>query len=139
MKIIGHRINKISGERYELEGNVALKNIGINPVILNIKERKTDDKKVSILIVEWDFSAKYEMSNEKKLAEILINGELVLESDAKESKTILDGWAKNKSVQKEQLVQILQRIFAIAQVEAIIMAKQLSLPSPITPIEIKAE
>jgi hypothetical protein len=139
MILIGQRITKINGERYDLETTVGLKNISSNAIPKTLKEGKSADPKKKVLIVGWEFESKYDLTDDQKLAELLIAGEVIYELDAKDFKKTFDEWKKNKSIQKEQLLPMMQNILNIAQVEGIILAKELNLPSPVQLLKIKQD
>ena len=80
MILIGHRIKKISGERHDVEGQFNLKNISSNAVPVNITEGKSLNPKKKVLVVEWQFTSNYELDNDKNIAELVIEGEVVYET-----------------------------------------------------------
>ena len=131
MILIGHRVTKISGERHDIAEGAALNNISSNAVPTNIREGKSVNPKSKILIVEWEFKSDYDMDNNKKLAELLITGEVIYEVESKNFKRIMSEWKKTKQIKKEQLLPMLQSILNVAQVQGIILAKELNLPSPV--------
>ena len=137
MILIGHRIKKISGERHDVEGTFTLKNISSNAVPTEIREGKSQDSKRKVLIIDWQFISNYELDNDKNIAELVIEGEVVYEMDAKEFKETMKEWKKSKKMKKEHLLPVLQNILNIAQVHGIILAKDLNLPSPVQLIRIK--
>ncbi|MBR9679105.1 MAG: hypothetical protein GON13_02450 [Nanoarchaeota archaeon] len=137
MILIGQRITKINGERYDLESKSGLKNISSNAIPKTLKEGKSADSKKKVLIVGWEFISEYDLTDDQKLAKLLIAGEVIYELDTKDFKNIFDEWKKNKSINKEQLLPIMQNILNIAQVEGIIIAKEMNLPSPVQLLRIK--
>ena len=137
MIVIGHRITGIKGQRFDVESDSVLKNISTNAVPTGLKEGKNSDDKKKNLIVEWKLVSNYDLTNEKKLAELEITGELIVEMESKEFKTAMQDWKDKKTMPKEQLMPILQGILNISQVEAIILARELNLPSPINLVKIK--
>lgn len=137
MILVGQRITKISGERKHLDKGTVIKNISSNAVPLNIREEKTADAKKKFLVIEWEFVSNYELEKDERLAELKIAGELIYDVEAKDFKEIMDEWKKSKSVSKEKLLVILQTVLNIGQVEGIILAKNLNLPSPVQLLRIQ--
>ena len=137
MQIIGHRIKKVSGQRHDVEEGTTLSGIKTNAEPTGIREGKSDDSKNKVLIVDWRLTSDYNLTNEKKLADLEIAGEIIIAMESKEFKKTMEDWKKNKRMEKDQLIPILQGILNVAQVEAIILARELNLPSPVQLIKIK--
>lgn len=124
MTIVGFNFNKISAERTGNSDNVRVEsNVGI----VNVVESKIPDPKKAILKFEFVFSSKFEPG----IGNIELKGELIEMFDKELANRILEGWNKNNVLHKDVAPRVLNAILARSNVEAIIMSKELGLPSPI--------
>jgi len=124
MTMVGLNFTKISGERFGSSENVRVES---NVAITNIVESKMPDPKKSILKFQFLFTAKFEPN----IGLTELKGELIEIFDKELGVKIMDGWTKGKNLHKDVAPRILNAILAKSNVEAILMSKELGLPSPI--------
>ncbi|GIU68768.1 MAG: hypothetical protein KatS3mg002_0004 [Candidatus Woesearchaeota archaeon] len=124
MTIVGFNFTSINAEKTGSSDNVRVEsNVGV----VNIVESKIPDPKKAILKFEFMFSAKFEPG----IGRIELKGELVEMFDKELANKILEGWNKNSLLHKDIAPRVLNAILARSNVEAILMSKELGLPSPI--------
>lgn len=124
MTMVGLNFTKISAERMGGAENVRVES---NVAITNVIEAKMPDPKKAILKFQFLFTAKFEPN----IGLIELKGELIEMYDKDLGAKILEGWSKSKSLHKDVAPRILNAILAKSNIEAIIMSKELGLPSPV--------
>ncbi len=125
MTTVGFKFTKMSGERKNAsEQNIRIEN---NVGVTNIEETNVLDPKKSLLKFEFAFTCKYDPG----LGTIDLSGELVEMFDKDLANKVMDGWKTDKKIHQDVMARILNIILARANVEAILMARELGLPSPI--------
>lgn len=124
MTLVGLNFTKISAERMGSSENVRVES---NVAITNVVEAKMPDPKKTILKFQFTFTSKFEPN----LGLIELKGELIEMYDKDLGSKILEGWSKTKSLHKDVAPRILNAILAKSNIEAIIMSKELGLPSPV--------
>ena len=135
MTIISFNFKKVSAERSAAgKGNVKITN---NISIKNVKsiDLKLGSNKDTALRFEFVFETKYE----PKLGHIALEGNLIFMSTPENIKKIEAGWKKNKNLPKEVTQQVMSHIVEKGNIEAIIMSRTVSLPSPIPLPKVKAK
>ena len=132
MPVLGFIINEIEAKK---EQNVS-KNIKINstPTILDIEEKKMNipglDK---VLLVKFKFDTKYE----PKIGYVSLKGEIVY--NTKDNKKVINDWKKDKKLDKDIAVNILNVIFRKCLTKIVSIAEDLQLPPPIRFPIVKAQ
>lgn len=125
MTFVGFNFTKISAERTGgAERNVRVEN---NVGITNIVESTIVDPKKSLLKFQFAFVCKYQPS----VGSIEINGELIEIFDKEFAAKVIEGWTKHKALHKEVTARVINTILGKANVEAIIISRDLGLPSPV--------
>jgi len=125
MTTVGFSFNKLNAEKKNIsEQNIRVEN---NVGITNIEEGASIDNKKSIVRFEFDFKCRYEPG----LATIELGGELLEMYDKELSIKILDSWKTDKKIHQDIMAHILNSILSKANIEAILISKELGLPSPI--------
>lgn len=127
MAIVGFNFMKISAERKHGPGG----KIGIKPNI-NIKDVAMTDmalgkSKENGLV----FSFEYRFSYEPGVGEIVMAGEIFYLNESKKNKDIVDKWKKDKKLEPELLSEVLRSATQRCNVEAILLSREVNLPSPI--------
>jgi hypothetical protein len=122
--MVGLNFTKISAERLGASENVRVES---NVAITNVIEAKMPDPKKSILKFQFLFTAKFEPN----VGLIELKGELIEIFDKDLGVKIIDGWVRGKNLYKDVAPRVLNAILAKSNVEAIIMSKELGLPSPV--------
>ena len=85
------------------------------------------DKKNKTMKINFTFTTKYSGD----FAEIVLKGTMIVLEESKKAKTIIDGWAKNKKLNKDFATTILNILMTKGSMETVLLAKELNLPSPI--------
>lgn len=124
MTLVGLNFTKISAERMGSSENVRVES---NVAITNVVEAKMPDPKKMILKFQFLFTSKFEPN----IGLIELKGELIEMYDKDLGGKILEGWDKTKSLHKDVAPRILNAILAKSNIEAIIMSKEIGLPSPV--------
>jgi hypothetical protein len=125
MTAVGFKFTKIVAEKKNVsENNLRIEN---NVGVTNVEEISVLDPKKSLLKFTFGFSCKYEPG----LGTIELFGELVEMFDKDLSNRILNDWNNEKRLHQEIMARVLNNILGKANVEAIIISKELGLPSPI--------
>ena len=126
MNIISITFNKINAEKKGIpKGKISVNN---NVRIESMEETKIGlDKTKTTIRLSFSFDTKYSPD----FADMSIQGEALILDDAKTAKALLDKWKKNKEVDKAIALSVMNNIMAKCSLEAILMARELGLPSPI--------
>lgn len=120
IQLIGFNFTKISGERY----SDFKENLKINPNI-NISSIDKHDLnliKQDAIKVVFSFSVKYE-----DLADIALEGNILLRVDTKTQKDLINGWTK-KNLDKDLQTIIVNLIMQKASIRAIELEEEMNLP-----------
>lgn len=124
MAIVGFNFTKIFAER---TGNAENVRVESNVTIEDLSETKMPDAKKSIIKFKFSFTSKFEPN----VGNIELKGELLEMFDSELSDKILEGWKKTRSLHKDIAPRVLNAILAKSNIEAILMSKELGLPSPV--------
>ena len=125
MAIVGFSFTKITAERKPVVDQAV--NIESNAGVSNIVELPVIDPKKAIIKFEFDFLVKYEPSAGK----IELKGEVVEMYDKEFGAKILEYWAAEKKIYGEVMQDVFNNILARSNMEAIVISRDLGLPSPI--------
>jgi hypothetical protein len=127
MAIVGFNFMKIIAERkHALGGKIGIQpNISIKDVVPT--DMALGKNKENGLV----FSFEYKFVYEPGVGEILMVGELFYMNDAKKIKDVLDKWKKDKKVEPDVLSEVLGAAAQKCNVEAILMSREVNLPTPI--------
>jgi hypothetical protein len=135
MTIISFNFKKIDAERKSAaKGKV---NISNNISIKDVKkiDLKLGSKKDKALRFEFLFETKYE----PKVGKIKFEGDLIYMSTPENIKKVESGWKKKKNLPKEVTQQVMSHIVEKGNIEAILMSRTISLPSPIPLPKVKSK
>ena len=115
---------EVHKEKFEPVGKVEN-----NITIKDVSEEKIDkDKFVNFV---FEFTSNYYSRDGDKIANIIIGGRALFRDKDKVMKDILKTWEKEKKIKPEVMTEVTNVILVRAQMEAIVVAKEVSLPSPI--------
>lgn len=110
-KIFAEKKKPLSG-KIDAKTNISITNL-----------EPADDNTVKISFV-------YQTEYEPEFGTVEISGDVFYSADQKEIKTINEEWEKNKKINDELSVNLLNRIFSKASIEAAILTKEVNLPVP---------
>ncbi len=100
-----------------------------NITIKDVSEEKIDkDKFVNFV---FEFTSNYYSKEGDRIANIVIGGRALFRDKDKVMKDILKTWEKEKKIKPEVMTEVTNVILVRAQMEAIVIAKEVNLPSPI--------
>jgi hypothetical protein len=125
MAMVGFSFTKINAERKQVSSQAL--NIESNANIFNIKEMPVIDPKKLILKFEFVFTVKYN----PEAGKIELTGEIVEMYDKDFGAKIIDHWNKSKKLHPEVMQTVFNVILAKANTQAIIVSRDLALPSPV--------
>ena len=127
MPAIGMNISCIVAKKYE-EANIGVK-VNTNTDLKDVKEHDLAPLEQKCLSIDFEFSTNYVSQKDKKIAEIIISGDvLFLEEDYKK---ILLQWKKDKKLPEEISLQVINVVFNKCLKKAILLSDDLQLPSPL--------
>lgn len=127
MTIVGFTFSKMLATKDDgAKGKI---NISNNVSITDIKETKlsfssNEQKGINF---NFKFSSKYEPN----VGEISLEGSVLYMAAAAEAKNIVDGWKKDKKVDKNLMQNILNHVLTKCNIQALILSKDIALPPPI--------
>ena len=132
MAILNFNFTKILVER---QGKVSKQvNIKSGMNIVDVKESEMiETTKQKAFSISFSFNTNYEPN----IGQILLEGNLLYLIDEKSAKEISDFWAKNKSLPQNVALQVFNKILHSCNVEALILSREINLPSPIQLPKIK--
>lgn len=87
----------------------------------------------------FTISFKFETLYEPKMAQIVLEGDLLYLADEKLAKEMNEAWDKKKSLPKEVALTVFNKILHNCNVEALILSREVGLPAPVQLPKIKAE
>ncbi len=120
IQILGFNYTKIFAEKYpDFKGKLEI-NPHIN--IASIDKQELNLIKEEAVKIVFSFVIKY-----KDLAEIKLDGEIILKVDPKTQKDMIKGW-KEKTLDKELQTMILNLIMQKASIRAIELEEEMNLP-----------
>ncbi len=125
--IIGFNLSKVEAERSpSVKGKISIKNN------IQIKEVEKSDlflgkNKQEGIRFRFEYTSNYE----PKAGKILLAGDLVAVEESDKVKKIVDEWKKNKKVEADVMTQVINSVLNKCSVQAIILSKELGLPSPV--------
>ena len=120
IQVLGFNFTKISAERYpDFKGKLEI-NPHIN--ISSIEKHELNLIKQDAVKIAFSFAIKY-----KELADISLEGDIILRTDTKTQKEILKGW-KDKNLDQEIQTMILNLIMQKASIRAIELEEEMNLP-----------
>ncbi|MFA5405765.1 MAG: hypothetical protein WC307_00180 [Candidatus Nanoarchaeia archaeon] len=134
MAIIGVSLREINLKREDIIGSINIKNVKNNINIVDIKTIDTPlGESGKALVFTFEFNCDYEMSKPKEglFGKIFFVGDVIFT----EKKAVLDSavksWKKNKKVDDDVLLPVLQAALNNVTVEAIYLSRKVMLPSPV--------
>ncbi len=132
MAILNFGFTKILVEK---KGKISKKvNIKSGMNIVNVTESDMiDGTKQKAFVIKFAFETKYE----PKIGNIVLEGELIYLTSLDIAKKITGAWKKNKSLPKDIALSVFNKILHNCNVEALLLSREISLPSPIQLPKIK--
>ena len=127
MPAIGMNISGIEAKKKE-EAMMGVK-VNTNTNLKDVKEHSLDPLDKKCLSINFEFVTSYLSPKDKKIAEIVISGDvLFLDNDYKK---IIEKWNKDKKIPEDVSLQVINVVFNKCLKKAILLSDDLQLPSPI--------
>ena len=135
MPVIAFNFTKISAERQQqTSGTVNIKNsVVIKDVIKT--NLKLGPQSQDVLRVTFEFVSNYEPNKGK----IVLEGDIVHVDKPEKIDAMLKAWQKDKKLPKSDSRAIINHLLSKCNVEAILLSRELNLPSPIELPKISAK
>jgi hypothetical protein len=134
MTVVGFNFNKINVERLgPRKGKI---NIATKSSTTGITEAKVpfNNEKTKCLKISFTFESTYEPS----VASIKFEGELLFLFPIEKADEVLAKWDESKGLLKDVTPAVMNPILDKCSIQALILSKELNLPSPIQLPKIKA-
>jgi hypothetical protein len=126
MPIIGIGLKMMEGKRHEEITGAVKVNSSMN--ITNVKEQELTALNCKGLSIEFEYSTKYIDDKSKNLAEINIEGNVILVGEEQEK--ILKDWKKDKKLPEDVKFQVIRVVSDKCSKKAIMLSDDLQLPPP---------
>ncbi len=127
MSIVGFNFNKIMVEKKTMkEGKVNINN--------NVTIREVESADLSLGKAKQDgvrFIFEFTSIYEPDFAAMTLAGDVLFIDNEKNVKAILEEWKKKKTVPKEVMADVLNSILNRCNIQALVLARDVNLPSPI--------
>ncbi|MEA3429896.1 MAG: hypothetical protein U9R08_01350, partial [Nanoarchaeota archaeon] len=130
MTIVGVNFKKINVEKNDsMKGKISIKN---NILIKDVVKHSLEfgDKKRDAIKFIFDFVTTYDI-DKKNLAKINLEGDVMSIEKADVTKYVLDKWKKDKKLDDSLMALILNTALVKCNIQALILSKEMNLPSPI--------
>ena len=134
MSILSFAFTKIDVERKKkatkqinVKSNMNITNVEANEVV------KGSSQKAHTI------SFRYETLYEPAVGHIVLEGDILHLSDEKTATEIEAAWSKNKSLPKDIALLIFNKVLHHCNVEALILSRDISLPTPVQLPKVKAD
>lgn len=127
MTIIGFNFTKMHIERKApIAGKISIKN---NVAIKDVEKKDFNFGKSKQAGVQFTFE--FTVEYEPKIADILLEGEVIDLVDEKRADSLVKDWKKSKKLEPAVMTNILNTVLSKANIQALIMSKDMNLPPPI--------
>lgn len=135
MTVVGFTFTKMNVERKNpSKGKI---NINNNVIILNIEESTFSVEKEQDVSLKVTFQ--FDSTYEPDIGFIQLIGELIYVDEKEAINGILKEWNASKRISKEVMTEVLNVILNRCNIEALILARDINLPSPIPLPKVKVE
>lgn len=135
MPVVGLSFNKFAVDKkaavkgkIEVSNNFVIKDVEKSPLAVG-------SSKQDALRFHFEFTAKYE----PKIGEIMMGGILTFLEKSDKITEIAESWKKKKEIPKEIMSTVMNTIFSRCNVEAIILAREVNLPPPVSLPSVKVK
>lgn len=127
MPVVGLSINNIDAKKHA-EVTFGVK-VNSTTDLKGVKEETLPGFDKKALLIEFEFSTQYLAPEDKKVAEFIIGGHVLVVDD--KHKEIMESWKKSKKLPDEIGLQVVNVIFNRCSKKSIILSDDLQLPSPV--------
>lgn len=127
MSIVAFNFTKISAERVQNpRGSVNVKN-AVNIKDVHKTKLAIGNSSQDVLRIMFEFTSTYEPN----LGKIALEGDILHVDKADKIESAFKSWQKDKKLPKEEARMAINHILGKCNVEAILLSRELNLPSPI--------
>ena len=125
MNILNFSFNSISGQRENApKGKIGIKS---HVSITSVEDANIGvDKSNTTLRIRFSFKTEYT----PEYALIELKGVMIVLEEKESAKKLLDTWKKDKKVNKDFSIPVMNTIMNKCGMESVLVAKELNLPSP---------
>jgi predicted nicotinamide N-methyase len=127
MPAIGLNISGIDAKKFQ-EAAIGVK-VNTNTNLKDVKEHSLAPLDKKCVSVDFEFSTNYVSQKDKKVADIIITGDVLFLDEG--YKKIIDMWKKEKKLPDDVSLQVINVVFNKCLKKAILLSDDLQLPSPI--------
>lgn len=127
-KILVQRLGKSAGGSIKINSNVSIVDIEKTELALGTLKQNA-------LRFTFEHVTKYE----PKYAEIELTGDLIYYTNAEAVDAILKEWKKDKKAPKEVTTEVINHLLVRCNIEALILSREMNLPSPIPLPKVQAK
>jgi len=127
MAVLGVNFNKLHLEKTgTVKGKINIRN---NVIITNVEKGDLNiaNTKQPLLKVAFEFTVHYD----PKIANLTLNGELLYLEKIEKVDELVKAWQKDKKLPKEVMAGLLTNIIQKANIEALILSREVGLPPPV--------
>jgi len=126
MVVIGFNFTKLLGEKTApTKGKINIRN---NVVVTDVEESSLAlEKNKKALNVLFRFNSTYD----PEIAQIIIEGNVLFMEDDKKTDALFAEWKKDRRMSRDVMTEIINTILARCNIQALIMSRDLNLPTPI--------
>lgn len=126
MPVVGLNLNAVNGELKEKTPKGEI-NVNSTPKITNVDRKELNLPGIKdVLSIGFEFETRYEPN----IAKIKFEGEVLYQTG--DAKNIVSKWKKDKKLDDDLTVEILNAIFRKCLSQAVIIANELRLPPPVS-------
>lgn len=130
MPVVGMVIKTIDARRFEeIEGGGVKVNNQTNLKDMKEQELPALGKNKKGISINFEFKADYENEKNKKVAEIIVGGDVLYIDDDQDK--VMKLWKKEKKIEEEVNLQVMNAVLRRCLTKAIALSEDLQLPPPI--------
>ena len=128
----GFRESKASRKKFESGTKIKLGKLSNDIRIVDIKELEYKDK-MGFVFIEYEYAIEYNLDEPKddSWGNLHIVGEILYADTEEMIKNLIKDWQTDKKIDKDILALVVRNAMNEAQIEAIVQAKKVGLPSPV--------
>jgi hypothetical protein len=134
MAVLGFNYTKLLAEKKQpAKGKLSVNN---NVSITDVEEEDLNfsDEKNALKV-----SFKYKSTYKPDVADLTIEGNIIYVNDQKATEDLLEAWDDNNSLPKDVMREVINFALSKCNVQAIIMARDINVPSPIRMPRVEAD
>jgi hypothetical protein len=127
MGVVGFNFKKIQVERLALNlGKLSIKN---NVSIVDVSETELAIGTIKQKAIRFSFE--FKVDYEPKVGAMLFAGEILYVSDPKKDEETLKSWNKDKKLSKPITEEVVNVVLSRCNMEALILGRDVNLPTPL--------